>query len=132
MVQQSLNATDLAESLGRLVVLTTRLTRLLPLRELVPLIGTSARDLSGAKAAIVWLEHPGGALHCAWSDGVPATFIATVAAGGQVFPTGRLLAATAGPLRIGRLDTEGIAPILYPDPGSMPARRRPWPPRTPG
>jgi diguanylate cyclase (GGDEF)-like protein len=124
MVRQSLSGTDLAESLSRLVVLTTRLTRLLPLRELVPLIGRSARDLSGANGAIVWLEHPGGALHCAWSDGVPAGFIAAVAAGGQVFPTGRLLAATAGPLRIGSLETEGIAPILYPDPGSMPADMR--------
>ncbi|HLW47257.1 MAG TPA: sensor domain-containing diguanylate cyclase [bacterium] len=111
----------MATSLGRLVILTTRLTRLLPLRELIPLIGNSARELSRAKGAIVWLEHPGGALHCAWSDGVPADFIATVASGGQVFPTGRLLSAKAGPLRIGRLDTEGIPPILYPDPGSMPA-----------
>jgi diguanylate cyclase (GGDEF)-like protein len=121
MAQPSLTDADLAESLGRLVVLTTRLTRLLPLRELIPLIGTSARDLSGAKGAVVWLEYPGGAIHCAWSEGVPADFIATVAAGGQVFPTGRLLSTTGGPLRIGRLDTEGIAPILYPDPGSMPA-----------
>jgi diguanylate cyclase (GGDEF)-like protein len=120
MVQQSLSDTDLAQSLGRLVFLTTRLTQLLPLRELIPLIGTSAMQLSEANGSIVWLDQPGGGLHCAWSEGVPADFIATVAAGGQVFPTGRLVAATAGPLRIGRLDTEGIAPILYPDPGSMP------------
>ena len=121
MIQRPLNEPKLAASLGRLVVLTTRLTRLLPLPELIPLIGSSALDLSGARGAIVWLEHPGGALHCAWSKDVPADFITTVAAGGQVFPTGRLLTTNAGPLRIGRLETEGIAPILYPDAGSMPA-----------
>lgn len=124
MVQPPLNEADLTEALGRLVVLTTRLTRLLPMRELIPLIGTSAGELSGAKGLIVWLEHPGGALHAAWSTGVPADFVATVAAGGQVFPTGRLLSATVGPLRIGRLETDGIAPILYPDAGSMPADLR--------
>lgn len=112
---------DLGDSLGRLVVLTARLTRLLPLQQLVPLIGESARNLSGAAAGALWLAHPGGPVQCAWSVGVPAEFIGAVLGGGSVFPPGRLLTSAAGPLRIGRLETEGIAPILYPDPGSMPA-----------
>ena len=111
----------LADSLGRLVVLTARLTRLLPLQELIPLIGESARSLSGATGGAVWLAHPGGPVQCAWSAGVPAELIGGVLSGGPVFPPGRLLTAAAGPLRIGRLETEGIAPILYADPGSMPA-----------
>ncbi len=112
---------DPTESLGRLVVLTTRLTRLLPLQELIPIIGESAGALSGATGGAVWLVHPGGPVRCAWSAGVPAEFIAAELSGGSVFPPGRLLAAAAGPLRIGRLDSEGIAPILYADAGSMPA-----------
>ncbi|MHB8733354.1 MAG: sensor domain-containing diguanylate cyclase [bacterium] len=112
---------DLADSMGRLVVLTARLTRLLPLQELIPLIGESARTLSGAAGAAVWLAHPGGPVQCAWSSGVTPEFISAVLNGGSVFPPGRLLTAAVGPLRVGRLETEGLAPILYADPGSMPA-----------
>ncbi|HEV2440541.1 MAG TPA: sensor domain-containing diguanylate cyclase [bacterium] len=112
---------DLAESLGRLVVLTTRLTQLLPLQELIPLIGESACRLVGAAGGTVWLAHPGAPVRCGWAAGMPADFIEAMLDGGSVFPPGQLLAAAAGPLRIGRLETEGIAPILYADPGSMPA-----------
>lgn len=115
---------DLHESLGRLVVLTTRLTRLLPLQKLVPMIGEGAGALSGAAGAAVWLAHPGGPMQCAWSRNVPPEFIAAVLSGGAGLPLARLLAASAGPLRIGRLDTEGIAPILYADAGSIPSDLR--------
>ena len=112
---------DLAESMGRLLVLTTRLTRLLPLQELVPLIGESARTLSGAAGGSVWLAHPGGPVQCAWSAGVPPEFTSAALGGGSVFPPRRLVTAAVGTLRIGRLETEGVPPILYADPGSMPA-----------
>jgi two-component system, cell cycle response regulator len=112
---------DLADSLGRLVVLTARLTRLLPLQELIPLIGESSRGLSGAPAGALWLAHPGGPVQCVWSAGVADEFVAAALSGGSVFPAGRLLTGAVGPLRVGRLEMEGIAPILYPDAGSMPA-----------